>query len=289
MIYLQMALYCEAKPILQHFPLRAFPQAGRFQSWQSEEITLTISGTGQTEAATCAARTLAQNPPSPSDLFVLLGTCAAMHEGCEKGRLYRIHSLEDLGSGRTYYPDLLAGLELPEASLLTGYQELSRQRKHVWYSSAHEEADLYDMESAAAYAAASHFFGPHQIEVLRLVSDSGEDADLLTPDSISAMMEHEIPALEQIFEHLQKFSRMLENQSQQPSEKEQQVLAEMETAFRCSASMALHLRQLIRYAVCAGLPYETILERYEREGLIPVPGRKEGKDLLVQFERELTR
>lgn len=289
MIYLQLALYCEARPILERFPFRALPPAGRFQIWQTEDMILALSGTGQTEAATCASFLCAQYPPSSSDLFVSLGTCAALHSGCEKGMLYRVHSLEDLGSGRMQYPDLLVKLDLPEASLLTGYQELSRQKQRVWYTSGCDRSDLYDMESAAAYGAASHFFGPHQIVVLRMPSDNGQDTGLLTPDRVTEMFEQKMDTMERVFETLKHFSRMLQERAAELPETDRIAFAEAGTAFRCSASMSLHLEQLIRYAVRAGLPYKDILARYEREGLLPVPGRKEGKDLLVQFERELTR
>ena len=102
MIFLQMSLYCEARPILQHEAFHAMPPVGRFQRWQTEDMMLTVSGTGQAEAATCAAVTCAMHHPSASDLFVVLGTCAALEGKAEKGRLYRARSIEDLGSGRVY-------------------------------------------------------------------------------------------------------------------------------------------------------------------------------------------
>ena len=74
MIFLQMALYCEARPILQHEAFHAMPPVGRFQRWQTEDMMLTRSGTGQAEAATCAAVTCAMHHPTASDLFVVLGT-----------------------------------------------------------------------------------------------------------------------------------------------------------------------------------------------------------------------
>ena len=154
MIFLQMALYCEARPILQHEAFHAMPPVGRFQRWQTEDMMLTLSGTGQAEAATCAAVTCAMHHPTASDLFVVLGTCAALEGKAEKGRLYRARSIEDLGSGRVFYPDLVLDLGLPEAGLLSGYQELKSQKERVWYRDGRDLPALYDMESAAVYHAA---------------------------------------------------------------------------------------------------------------------------------------
>lgn len=289
MIFLQMALYCEARPILQHEAFHAMPPVGRFQRWQTEDMMLTLSGTGQAEAATCAAVTCAMHHPTASDLFVVLGTCAALEGKAEKGRLYRARSIEDLGSGRVFYPDLVLDLGLPEAGLLSGYQELKSQKERIWYRDGRDLPALYDMESAAACAAAGHFFGPHQIVVLRIPSDSGDDAGLVTPERISDMIGQQMDTLDSVFQRLKAFSELLGQESAQVPEEDPAFLEQTEAALRCSASMSLRFRQLVRYACSAGIAYREILERYVQEGLLPVPGRKEGKDLLAQFEKELTR
>ncbi|MBR0217307.1 MAG: hypothetical protein IJL96_10325, partial [Clostridia bacterium] len=286
---LQMALYCEARPILQHEAFHAMPPVGRFQRWQTDDIMLTLSGTGQAEAATCAAVTLAMHHPAATDLFVVLGTCAAMEGKAEKGTLYRARSIEDLGSGRVFYPDLMLDLGLPEAGLLSGYQDLKSQKERVWYQEGRDLPALYDMESAAACAAAGHFFGPHQIMVLRIPSDIGDDAGLVTPENISDMIGQQMDTLEGVFQRLKAFSGLLGQEGTQTPDEDPAFLVQTETALRCSASMSLRFRQLVRYARSAGIAYREILDRYSKDGLLPVPGRKEGKDLLAQFEKELTR
>lgn len=289
MIFLQMALYCEAAPILRNGSFKALAPFGRFQRWQSEDMTLLLSGTGQQEAAACAAINCTAFEPSQSDLFVILGSCAGIGSGIETGRLYQVNALEDLGSGRVCYPDMLLDLGLPEARLLSGYQVLSQQKESVWFRTGRDPGDLYDMESAGAYAAASHFFGPHQILVLRMPTDSGgEDAENLTPELISGMMEKNLPELESVLDRLRAFSRMLEKHEGELAEEDRNALLQVGEALRCSASMRMKLEQLIRYAVSAGIPYREFFERCGMEGRLPVPGRKEGKDLLAEFEHELT-
>ncbi len=280
MLYLQMALYCEARPLLARYGFHALPADGRFQIWETDSMRLTLSGTGPYEACTCATVTCTKTSFSPSDLFISLGTCASVNPTVLPSTLYLVHSLEDLASGRTYYPDLLPAWDLPEASLLTGALPFDRQKVHAWYPDRHSLPDLYDMESSAVFQAVSHFAGPHQLFFFRVPTDTG-DTSALTPDTLTQAMEAQLPVLDPIFAKLAEYADTL-SEGELPD-----LSGTYAQDFRCSASMAQRLSQILRYADLMHLPAESVLEGYRREGLLPVKGRKEGKDLLERFERDL--
>ena len=98
------------------------------------------------------------------------------------------------------------------------------------------------------------------------------------------MIGQQMDTLDSVFQRLKAFSELLGQESAQVPEEDPAFLEQTEAALRCSASMSLRFRQLVRYACSAGIAYREILERYVQEGLLPVTGRKEGKDLLAQFD-----
>lgn len=51
MLYMTTALYCEAKPFIQHFQLKKTDQFHKFQVFLGEEITLIITGVGEIAAS----------------------------------------------------------------------------------------------------------------------------------------------------------------------------------------------------------------------------------------------
>lgn len=197
-------------------------QAGKELSGMKESaatdgrILLTICGEGRNNAAAAVAATLARESAKRGDILLSIGS-AAMLKGAEEERLlgkwFLIHALEEEGSGRAFYPELLYRTDFPTARLITGDKVL-RRSDAKWptetksYSSTEkeispvssrgqenvspfgtnefmlmcegrpecmgvEETLLYDMESTAVFQAANAFLSLENLFFLRCSTDFG--------------------------------------------------------------------------------------------------------------------
>ena len=179
-------------------------------------ILLTICGEGRNNAAAAVAATLARESAKRGDILLSIGS-AAMLKGAEEesllGKWFLIHALEEEGSGRTFYPELLYQTGFPSARLITGDKVL-RRSDATWatetksYSSIEEEISLtsdsgkenvspfgtnefvpicgerpermdteetllYDMESTAVFQSANAFLSLENLFFLRSATDFG--------------------------------------------------------------------------------------------------------------------
>ena len=197
-------------------------QAGKERSCMKESagadgrILLTICGEGRNNAAAAVAATLARESAKRGDILLSIGS-AAMLKGVGEERLlgkwFLIHALEEEGSGRAFYPELLYQTDFPTARLITGDKVL-RRSDAKWaietksYSSIEkeispasgsgkenvsplgtnefvlmcgerpermdtEETLLYDMESTAVFQAANAFLSLENLFFLRCSTDFG--------------------------------------------------------------------------------------------------------------------
>ena len=213
MVFVFVALYPEAKPVIKRLGLRKRTDRARFQEFVSEdsEIVLAITGVGPVAAAAAVAAVLTEYDAGQGDQLLSVGTAAALrgeHGAVGTAALYGEHGsvetmeslcgeksssiiltesghdfgifllnkLLDQNSDRTFYPDMLIKSDLMEASCITGSTVLS-QRAAAFMAVAAEGYDLYDMESAAVYQAGNLFLGPHQMSFIRVVSDRGTEAE----------------------------------------------------------------------------------------------------------------
>ena len=197
-------------------------QAGKEPSCMKESagadgrILLTICGEGRNNAAAAVAATLAREGAKKGDILLSIGSAAMLKAAGEKrslGRWFLIHALEEEGSGRTFYPELLYQTGFPTARLITGDKVL-RRSDAKWatetksYSSTEkeispvsnkgqenvspsgtnafmlmcggrpkrmgvEETLLYDMESTAVFQSANAFLSLENLFFLRCATDFG--------------------------------------------------------------------------------------------------------------------
>ena len=175
MVFVFMALYPEAKPVIKRLGLRKRTDRTRFQEFVSEdsEVILAITGVGPVAAAAAVAAVLTEYDAGQGDQLLSVGTAAALHGGTG---IFLLNKLLDQNSDRTFYPDMLIKTDLREASGITGSTVLS-QRAAAFMAVAAEDYDLYDMESAAVYQAGNLFLGPHQMSFIRVVSDRGIETE----------------------------------------------------------------------------------------------------------------
>lgn len=178
-------------------------------------MLLTICGEGRNNAAAAVAATLAREGAKRGDILLCLGSAAVL-KGVEEeclGQWFLIHALEEAGSGRAFYPELLYQTDFPTARLITGDRVLRRSGAK-WptetksYSSTEkeisqasdsgkenvspfgtnefvpmcgerpermdtEESLLYDMESTAVFQSANAFLSLENLFFLRCATDFG--------------------------------------------------------------------------------------------------------------------
>lgn len=197
-------------------------QAGKERSCMKESagadgrILLTICGEGRNNAAAAVAATLAREEAKKGDILLSIGSAAMLKGAGEErslGRWFLIHALEEEGSGRAFYPELLYRTDFPTARLITGDKVLRRSdatctTETKSYSSIEEEISpatgrgkenvspfgtnefvlmcgerpermgaeetlLYDMESTAVFQSANAFLSLENLFFLRCATDFG--------------------------------------------------------------------------------------------------------------------
>ena len=180
------------------------------------DILLTLTGEGRNNAAAAVAATLAKEGAKRGDILLSIGSAAMLKAAGEDrllGKWFLIHALEEGGSGRTFYPELLYQTGFPSARLITGDKVL-RRSDATWatetksYSSTEEgisptsdsgkenvspfgtnefvpicgerpermdmeETLLYDMESTAVFQSANAFLSLENLFFLRSATDFG--------------------------------------------------------------------------------------------------------------------
>ena len=283
MIHMLMALHAEAAPVIRALSLSASSGPGPFRSWTRSglPLTLTLSGPGIYAASACTSALLSASADPSGDLIISLGSCASLDpERFPAGQLYRANALHDMASRFRYYPDMIFRTVLPEAPLLTGGCVLNAENRESIRSCM--ASGLYDMESAAVCAAARFYLGPHQMLFLRYATDTGES--LPSAEAVSEESARHLPVLLPILHSCLSFHEALreENRTGNP-----EVSEDLVRDLRCSESMRLQLRQMALYARLTCFPWDRMTAGLYHEGLLPAPGRKEGKDILARIRKQL--
>lgn len=273
MIYIAMALYAEAAPLIDALGLKRRAGAGSWQEFADEErgICLFLTGVGKLEAAIAVSHFATKYAMGNDDFLVQLGSCA----GRKIGQAYIIHRIDDADTERSYYPDILYAHSLPEAGVTTGSRMLQN---------GVENESLYDMEASGVYQAAVRFLGPHRMAFMKVVSDVGQ-ADCMTPNLLSDCMKEQIPTVLELLSDIRSYLEL--EQQDLPDEEECQRRERLYRDMCCSETMRLQLQQWLEYLRLAGKPYwQQIDLDYENE-ILPCHDRKAGKQYFEQFKNRM--
>ena len=342
MIHIFTALYPEAKPLIQALSLKKRATQTHYQQFLSEEgdLSLTITGVGPMQAAAVTASVLTDYDAGASDQLLSLGTAARLTQ-CEHSQrnedpraqaespvtaeaarkdisderaertasMYHIHRITDAATKRDFYPDMLLNTGLPEASLITGAKLYTKQESGY-------AADLYDMEAAAIYQAASMFLGPHQMNFLRIVTDDGLTQEEMetgmtmrtvtnaasgteskpavgteasAPRSLAAhvtdCVEQQVDTIVAVVDKLRALMAAEAAGHQVLTENEQQLVDKLIADAHFSKVMADECVQLIRYAALSELDWQQPIAALYAEGLVPTRDKRAGKIILERHLR----
>jgi nucleoside phosphorylase len=309
MIHIFTALYPEAKPLIQALSLKKRAAQTHYQQFLSEEgdLCLTITGVGPLQAAAVTASVLTDFDAGASDQLLSLGTAAAL-TACPAS-MYHVNKITEAVTMRDFYPDMLLNTGLPEASLITGAKLYTKQESGY-------AADLYDMEAAAVYQAASMFLGPHQMNFLRIVTDDGLTQEEMetgmtvrtvtnaasgteskpavgteasAPRSlaahVTACVEQQVDTIVTVVDKLRALTAAEAAGHQVLTENEQQLVDKLIADAHFSKVMADECVQLIRYAALSELDWQQPIAALYAEGLVPTRDKRAGKIILERHLR----
>ena len=302
-------------------------QAGKERSCMKEsagadgKILLTICGEGRNNASAAVAATLARESAKRGDILLSIGSAAILKGAGEEhslGKWFLIHALEEEGSGRAFYPELLYQTDFPTARLITGDKVLRRSDVN-WATEmcdgrpervSVEETLLYDMESTAVFQAANAFLSLENLFFLRCGTDFGveengsgqlESGELgsrqlesgqlgnrqhgsgkTVPEMLREQMRKEE---EKVFSFLSNLER-LDAGKEKEREKEEAFLRESTTLadeLRLSFVLAKKLEGLLSYAESLSSEWRAYFQKKREEGCLPCRDKRGGQKVLSDF------
>lgn len=276
MIYLFIAVYAEAKPLIQRFQLKKVDNKNPFDEFHNEEagICLVLTGVGSISAATAVSNICSCYSVSEEDFLINFGSCA----GEDVGAIFLCNKLTEKATKRTFYPDILWKHPFQEKEIITESVILDR--------GIEQEDVLYDMEASAIYQAASFFVAPHQMFFVKVVSDKGEGAAVKV-QQLQSLLEQHMDTLEDFFKELKVISDIKKTKRQVFSDAESQKLQRFCEDLHCSKTMEAAVWQCARYGKLSGLAYESVIDKMYQEELLPCKDKREGKVYFEEFRKQL--
>ena len=277
MLTIVCALFAEAQEIIQKFQLKKEIARTHFQMFTDEkqEIRLVITGVGAVAAATAVAEVSTLHVPGKSDLLLNFGTCAAGND-IPIGEVFLCCKITEECSGRTFYPDMLYRHPFAETELVSCVKIKTPAKMQISGS-----GEIYDMESAAVYQAGNYYYGPQQMQFIKIVSDHG------------ALGHTEIPHSEAVCRYVSDLCGLSTSKGElekkrillkQQTKKEAAVLGEQ---LHCSTVMQRELEQLLWYRKLTGTFDVALPEALRNQGRLPSRDKREGKKILDELKGQL--
>ena len=285
MIYIFTALYCEAHIFIRHFNLIKNQESTWFQLFFNEAagIRLAITGVGEIAAAAVISSVCSVYKPTQNDLLLNVGICA--HTTKNDG-IFLCNKIIEKATGRTFYPDMLYCHNFAEGTIVTGMLPYISDNDDAQTTTADSAESLYDMEAAAVYQTGIHFFGPHQMIFLKIVSDKGAVEDI-SKERTALLMERYKDC---IFDFISQISAITQKAGYRKSRLCQEEETFIETFCKdlhCSKAMEDSMKQYIQYLTLSKKDYISVIQEMYDKKLLPCKDKKEGKLRFEEFKRRL--
>ena len=272
MIYIFVALYCEAKPIITRYGLK--PDGGyTLGSFSDAEnrMKVILTGVGKTGSAAAVAYSCAKFGIGSDDFIINIGTAGG---GRSRSGAYILNKITDADSGRPYYPDMIYRTCLTESCCTTVSTVATEEMIDA------DDNMLWEMEASGFADAARLFMPPDKVQFIKVVSDRGNDnkkdlTDELLENTIADNIDDIAGALE-VF--LKADEAKKEHVQFDPS---------IEEEFKCSETMRQDLRKILIYLKNSNRDINPILEQMRNEEIIPAKDRRQGKEALNELKRRI--
>jgi len=165
MLYLVVALPCEAKPITRQLGLGRDNDVANPAVFAGDDCILVVSGVGKARAAAATAFMLTRYGARGTGVVANIGVCGATGNTHKIGQLLVINRIRDHSSDRIFLPDMLYRHSCLEAALTTCDQPVRGGQSTV------DAGSVVDMEGAGFFEAAAMFVPTDLIMCLKVVSD----------------------------------------------------------------------------------------------------------------------
>lgn len=276
MIYLTTALYYEAEPLIRLFMLEKDNTFHKIQVFSNEKFYLIVTGVGAIQAAVAIAIVCSSYPPKKGDFLINIGVCGARTQYAPIGTIFCCNKICEKSSRRCFYPDMLYSHPFKENTVLTC--SIKQTKKEM---EQERETLLFDMEAFGVFQSGVYFFSTHQIIVLKIVSDYGDNT--ITPEVIKQLIEQNIEKIEEFFYSLNKIQKDISI----ISEKEEDYLKKLSTDMYCSVTMESLLRQYFCYCKLSDTDFCREVDLLYKQGVLPCKNKKEGKGCFEKLKERL--
>ena len=238
-ILLAIALHAEARPVIERFRLKQ-DGSSVLPVFRRDGFWLTVTGTGRMKSAIATTSLITRIEGGEASAVFNLGIAGHTQQAgmgsVKVGDRFLAHSIVERGSGRSFYPDLLAKTPFSESAVTTVDRPLER------VDAGGVEPGLVDMEAAGFYQAAAAFIPPHRIGCVKVVSDHLETGRL-DKDHVSALIAGSLDELE---ETITAYSNLPDGGEDVLTETDLQVVELIRSRLRLTASRHRMLSDLVR-------------------------------------------
>lgn len=284
MVYIFTALYCEAHIFIRQYNLIKNKDCTWYQEFYNETagIRLAVTGVGEIAAAAVVSSVCSLYRPTQDDLLFNVGICAhTTNDG-----IFLCNQIIEKATGKTFYPDMLYRHNFKEGTIVTGMLPWIADHDNTQMTVPALTDNLYDMEAAAVYQAGIHFFGPHQMIFLKIVSDRGV-LEAVSKEQISLLMETYQQRIFDYIKLLSTISLKSRNCKAYLSPETVNLIKTFCADLHCTKAMQDSMNQFIRYLTLSDIDYVSIIyDMYEKK-LLPCKDKKEGKQRFEEFKRNL--
>ena len=284
MVYIFTALYCEAHMFIKHFNLIKNQESTWFQQFYNETagIRLAVTGVGEIAAAAVTSSVCSVYKPTQDDLLLNRGICA--HTTKNDG-IFLCNKMIEKATGRTFYPDMLYPHNFAEGTIVTGMLPYISDNDNA-QTTGDATGTLYDMEAASIYQTAIHFFAPHQMIFLKIVSDRGAVEDV-SKERIASLMEKYKDCILKYIKQITATTQEIGCRKNPLSQEEEAQIEKFCTDLHCSKAMKDSMRQYIHYLKLAKMDYASVIQDLYAENLLPCKDKREGKQRFEDFKKRL--
>lgn len=164
MVFIIVALFCEAKPIIDFYDLKLKRNDNVFRLYTNDDISLLVTGVGKVLSATGVAHLLSKEDDNSRSVVINIGTAGISTKAESIGCPFLINKITDYNTQKDYYPDVLYNHSLDESCLITSDTPVNNMSQNT-------DRKLYDMEASGFFRAASLYVYNHQICIMKVVSD----------------------------------------------------------------------------------------------------------------------
>lgn len=212
MVHFICALKCEAKSLIAHYRLKKCAESASFPLFisQDKQTSLTVSGTGNINAAAATAFTHAFLQTGKPDIWLNIGI--AGHRELDIGDITLAHKITDQSNQHTWYPQILFSPPCPSRVLLSCDKPVTDYEKTSLLD------PIFEMEAAGFYATACRFATSELIHVIKIISDNQQHpVDKISESFVDNLLKNKLPSIEKILESLHLLSKDLEISNKIPN------------------------------------------------------------------------